>query len=120
MKNLNQFRKNGLDYTIVKSNDKVALYLLGDIIAPDGYEVVRIYKMRSHKAFGVEFDESEKISSNDQFRKDGSGAFRTLDNALLHFDKLTNRLVRPDNVLQQIDSDKELIPECQTVGENAS
>jgi hypothetical protein len=37
--------------------------------------------MRPHKAFGIDFEESEKITSNDQFLTDGSGAFRSLDNA---------------------------------------
>ena len=62
-----QFRKNGLDYTLLKRNDKIALFQLGLSAYPDGYEVCRIYIMRKHKAFGVDFEESEIITSNDQF-----------------------------------------------------
>jgi len=83
------FRKNGIDYTLIKRTDKIALFQLGLTSDPDGYEVSRIYRMRKHKAFGVEFEESEKISSNDQFFRDGSGSFRRLSNALRHFDKLS-------------------------------
>ena len=74
-----QFRNNGLDYTLLKRTDKVALFQLGLSPDPDGYEVCRIYIMRPHKAFGVDFEESEIITSNDQFLTDGSGAFRSLD-----------------------------------------
>lgn len=99
-----QFRKNSLDYTLLKRTDKVALFQLGFLPDQDGYEVCRIYVMRKHKAFGVDFEESEIITSNDQFLTDGSGAFRSLDDALKHFDKLSNKLVRHDNVdsIQQI------------------
>ena len=113
------FAKNGLNYTLIKRNDKVALFRLGPAEYPDGYEVCRIYVMRRHKAFGIDFEESEKISSNDQFMTDGSGSFRTLDGALRHFDKLTAPFVRPINVLSESPSDSELIPECQAVGDNA-
>ena len=40
------FSKNGLDYTLIKRNDKVALFRLGPEFCPDGYEVSRIYVMR--------------------------------------------------------------------------
>jgi hypothetical protein len=115
-----QFRKNGLDYTLLKRTDKVALSQLGHLPDPDGYEVCRIYIMRPHKAFGIDFEESEIITSNDQFITDGSGAFKHLDNALKHFDKLSNKLVRHDNVDDLSTSDTELIAECQAVGDNAS
>lgn len=75
------FSKNGLEYTLMKRSDKIALFQLGPTEYPDGYEVCRIYIMRPHKAFGVDFEESGVISTNDQFFKDGSGAFRCLDNA---------------------------------------
>lgn len=113
------FSKNGLDYTLLKRTDKIALFQLGPSIAPDGYEVCRIYVMRPHKAFGVDFEESEKISSNDQFMADGSGSFRTLDNALRHFDKMSLKFVREANVEAMSPSDAELIVECQPVGDNA-
>jgi hypothetical protein len=102
-----QFRKNGLDYTLHKRNDKIALFQLGLSAYPDGYEVCRIYIMRKHKAFEVDFEESEIISSNDQFCKDGSGSFRSLDDALKHFDKLSNKFVRHENVDDLSSSDIE-------------
>jgi len=110
-----EFRKNGLDYILLKRTDKIALFQLGHLPDPDGYEVCRIYIMRPHKAFGVDFEESEIITSNDQFLTDGSGAFRNLDNALRHFDKLSNKFVRQDYVYDLSPSDTELILERQAV-----
>ena len=79
MKTLKEhFRKNGLNYTLLKRTDKIALFQLGHLPDPDGYEVCRIYIMRPHKAFGVDFEESEIITSNDQFLTDESGSFRSL------------------------------------------
>jgi len=54
-----EFRKNGLDYTLLKRTDKIALFQLGHLPDPDGYEVCRIYIMRPHKAFGVDFEEQK-------------------------------------------------------------
>ena len=76
--------------------------------------------MRPHKAFGVDFEKSEILSSNDQFITDCSGSFRSLDKALRHFDKLTKQLVRPVNIDDLNPSDTELIVECQPVRDNAS
>jgi len=115
-----EFRKNGLDYTLLKRTDKIALFQLGYLPEPDGYEVCRIYIMRPHKAFGVDFEESEIITSNDQFFADGSGAFRSLDNALKHYDKLTKKFVRHLTVESKSPSDTELIVVCQPVGDNAN
>ena len=109
------FRKNGLDYTLLKRNDKVALFLLGPAVYPDGFEVSRIYIMKSHKAFGVEFEETEKISTNDQFITDGSGAFRDINNALKHFDKLTAKLEHQFNVTPKMAVNTEVIVECQAI-----
>ena len=114
-----EFRKNGLDYTLIKRTDKIALFQLGFLPDPDGYEVCRIYIMRPHKAFGVDFEESEVISTNDQFFTDGSGAFRSLDNALKHYDKLLKKILRHVTVESKNPSDTELIVECQPVGDNA-
>jgi hypothetical protein len=113
------FSKNGLDYTLMKRTDKIALFQLGPSIAPDGYEVCRMYIMRPHKAFGVDFEESEIISSNDQFMTDGSGSFRNLDNAFRHFDKMSLKFVRDNNVEAESHSGTELIVECQPVVDNA-
>jgi len=115
-----EFRKNGLDYTLIKRTDKIALFQLGHLPDPDCYEVCRIYIMRPHKAFGVDFEESEVISTNDQFYADGSGAFRSLENALKHYDKLSGKFVRQEYVVPENDSDTPVIDEYQAVKDNAS
>ncbi|HEY5525361.1 MAG TPA: hypothetical protein VIK26_08510 [Clostridium sp.] len=75
--------------------------------------------MHKRKAFGVNFEESEIISSNDQFIRDGGGSFRNLDNALRYFDKLSNKFVRMDYVEPESPINTELIAEFQPVGDNA-
>jgi len=37
------FSKNGLDYTLIKRNEKIALFCLEPELYPDRYEVCRIY-----------------------------------------------------------------------------
>lgn len=113
------FNKNGLEYTLMDRNDKVALFRLGSAISPDGYEVSRIHIMRAHKAFGVDFEESELLPNNDEFFSDGSGSFKELSDALKYFNKLSHKLVREENVDDLDALDDELIAECQTVGDNA-
>ena len=114
MKKLKEhFSKNGLDYTLIKRNDKVALFRLGPEFCPDGYEVSRIYVMKPHKAFGVEFEESEVITNNSQFLFDGSGSFRDYNKALKHFDKLTASVLRQQYVDDISHSDNEVIAEYQ-------
>ena len=71
--------------------------------------------MKPHKAFGVEFEGSEKISSNSQFMPDGSGSFRELGDALKHFDKLTASVLRQQYVDEISPSESEVIAECQVV-----
>ena len=75
--------------------------------------------MRPHKAFGIDFEEAEVISTNDQFLSDGSGSFRNLVNAMKHYDKLTNKLIRKEYVVTESSSNTELILEYQAVGNNA-
>jgi hypothetical protein len=75
--------------------------------------------MRPHKAFGVNFEEAEVITSNNQFFSDGSGAFRSLNNALKHYDKLLKKFVSPFTVQAESPSDTPVIAECQTDGDNA-
>jgi hypothetical protein len=50
-----QFRKNGLDYTLLKRTDKIALFQLGPSLYPDGYEVCRIYLMRPLQIVFIKF-----------------------------------------------------------------
>ena len=58
-------------------------------------------------------------TTNDQFFADGSGAFRSLENALKHYDKLLNRFVRHVTDVPEIDSDTPVMGEYQTGGDNA-
>ena len=58
------------------------------------YEVARIYIRPAHTAVGVDFEEAEVLTSNDQFYYDGSGAFIKKDNAMKHFLKLSEKLHR--------------------------
>ncbi len=113
------FRKNGLDYTLLKRDKKIELFQLGLLSDTVGYEVSRILIMRPHKAFGVDFEEAEIITSNDQFHSDGNGAFRSLENALKHYDRLAAKFVRQDYIVPESLPDSELIAECQAVGDNA-
>ena len=106
-----QFRKNDLYYTLVCRNNKVALFETRQEANSDlcHYEVARIYIKPAHTAVGVDFEEAEVITSNDQFFRDGSGAFRSLENALKHYDKLLKKFVRHEYVVPENDSDTELI-----------
>jgi hypothetical protein len=65
--------KSQIVLTLIKRTDKIALFQFGSSSDPDGYEVYSISIMRPHKAFGHYFEESEVITSNDQFLSDGSG-----------------------------------------------
>ena len=88
------FRKNDLFYTLIYRDDKVAMYATRqdeDQIRCH-YEVARIYIRPAHTAVGVDFEETEVLTSNDDFFYDGSGAFIKKDNAMKHFLKLSNKL----------------------------
>ena len=72
-----KFRKNDLLYTLICRNDKVALFETRqdeDMIRCH-YEVARIYIRPAHNAIGLDFEEAEVLTSNDQSYYDGSGAF---------------------------------------------
>jgi hypothetical protein len=88
------FRKNDLYYTLICRNDKVAMYETrqDEDMARCHYEVARIYIRPAHTAVGVDFEETEVLTSNDDFFYDGSGAFIKKDHAMNHFLKLSNKL----------------------------
>ena len=91
-----KFRKNDLFYTLICRNDKVAMYETRqeeDSVLCH-YEVARVYVKPAHTAIGVDFEEAEVLTSNDQFYYDGSGAFIKKDNAMKHFLKLSAKLHR--------------------------
>jgi hypothetical protein len=66
-----QFRMNGLPYTLIKRNDKVALYGIGGTYANENlhWEVEIIY-IRKDK-----YGEREHIAKNDDFGRDRSRCF---------------------------------------------
>jgi hypothetical protein len=90
------FRKNDLYYTLICRNDKVALFETRqeEDQVRCHYEVARIYIRPAHTAVGVDFEEAEVITNNDDFGYDGSGAFIKRDSAMKHYLKLSDKLHR--------------------------
>jgi hypothetical protein len=101
------FRKNDLYYTLICRNDKVAMYETRQDKNSSRchYEVARIYIRPAHKAFGVDFEEAEVLTSNDQFFYDGSGAFIKKDNAMKHFLQLSKEFYRGVKQPNRLDTD---------------
>jgi hypothetical protein len=89
--------KNDLFYTLICRNNRVAIYETRqekDMVRCHYEEVARIYIRPAHTAFGVDFEETVVLTSNDQFYYDGSGAFIKKNNAMKHFLKLSKELDR--------------------------
>jgi len=82
------FRLNGLPYTLLKRNDKVALYGIGGEFTDEilHWEVDIIY-IRKDK-----YGEREHIAKNDDFGRDRSRCFMNEKLALVYYDKLTSDL----------------------------
>lgn len=83
-----QFRINGLPYTLIKRNDKVALYGIGGEFTDKilHWEVDIIYIRRD------KYGEREHIAKNDDFGRDRSRCFMNEKLALEYYDKLTSDL----------------------------
>ena len=83
-----QFNMNGLPYTLIKRNDKVALYGIGSEFTDKilHWEVDIIY-IRKDK-----YGEREHIAKNDDFGRDRSRCFMNEALALEYYDKLTSDL----------------------------
>jgi hypothetical protein len=79
---------NGLPYTLIKRNDKVALYGIGGEFTDKilHWEVDIIY-IRKDK-----YGEREHIAKNDDFGRDRSRCFMNERLALEYYDKLTSDL----------------------------
>jgi len=90
------FRLNGLPYTLLKRNDKVALYGIGGEFTDDiiHYEVDIIYIRND------QYGEREHIATNDTFGRDRSRCFNNEIDALKYFDKLTEELMTERNLSQ--------------------
>lgn len=89
-----QFRKNGLPYTLIKRNDVVALYGVGGTFTDKilHYEVCQIHQQHERVFKGVQFEAGEALPSNEQFGRDGSRAIVNREEALTYFDELTTTL----------------------------
>jgi hypothetical protein len=83
-----QFNMNGLPYTLIKRNDKVALYGIGgEFIDKILHWEVDIIYIRKDK-----YGERELIAKNDDFGRDRSRCFMNEKLALEYYDKLTSNL----------------------------
>jgi hypothetical protein len=79
---------NGLPYTLIKRNDKVALYGIGGEFTDKilHWEVDIIYSRKD------KYGEREHIAKNDDFGRDRSRCFMDEKLALEYYDKLTSDL----------------------------
>jgi hypothetical protein len=104
------FRKNGLNYTLLKRNDKVALFELD--FGVSGYEVSRIHHQPESVICGRTIEAGEVLASNEVFGSEGSKAFSSSGKkrAETYFDALTASLNLPDPSDTLRDSD-EISPE---------
>lgn len=105
-----QFRMNDLPYTLIKRNDKVALYGIGGEYTDKilHWEVDIIY-IRKDK-----YGEREHIAKNDDFGRDRSRCYMNETLALEYYDKLTLDLSQ--GVVKSIaggDQNKKVILEYQ-------
>jgi len=82
------FSLNGLPYTLIKRNDKVALYGIGgentDKILHWEVDIIYIRK--------DQYEEREHIADNEQFGRDRSRCFMSKKLALDYYDILTTKL----------------------------
>jgi hypothetical protein len=83
-----KFSMNGLPYTLIQRNDKVALYGIGgEFIDKILHWEVDIIYIRKDK-----YGEREHIAKNDDFGRDRSRCFMNEKLALEYFKKLTSIL----------------------------
>jgi len=97
MKTLNEhFRLNCLPYTLLKRNDKVALYGIGGEFTDEilHWEMDIIYIRKD------QYGEREHIATNDTFGRDRSRCFNNELKAQEYFDKLTSELENEQNLSQ--------------------
>jgi hypothetical protein len=106
------FRLNSLPYTLLKRNDKVALYGIGGEFTDKilHWEVDIIY-IRKDK-----YGEREHIAKNDDFGRDRSRCFMNEKLALEYYDKLTSDLSQGvPKVIAGVDQNATVIEEYQMV-----
>ena len=80
-----RFKLNGLQYTLLKRNELVAICGIGGTYTnePRHFEVSKIY-IRNDQ-YGIR----ESLPSNEQFGRDLSRSFNDYESALRYFDELT-------------------------------
>ncbi len=93
-----KFRLNGLPYTLLKRNEKVALCGIGSTCTDEilHYEVDVIYIRKDR------FGEREHIAKNDDFGRDRSRCYKRKDLADKYFDQLTTKLMNGRNLSQGV------------------
>ena len=93
-----QFRLNSLPYTLLKRNDKVALYGIGGEFTDEilHWEVDIIYIRND------QYGEREHIATNDTFGRDRSRCFSKEATALKYYDELTAELIKERNLSQGV------------------
>jgi len=119
MKELKQsFRLNGLQYTLIKRNDYVALYgMQGEYTDKFiAYEVDVIYIRKD------QYGEREHIAKNSEFGRDRSRCYNNMDRALNYYDELSATLRKERNLSQGVvkvvagvEQKAEVIPEYKGV-----
>jgi hypothetical protein len=105
-----QYRMKELLYTLIKRNDKVALYGIGSHYTDKilHYEVDIIY-IRIDR-----FGEREHIADNALFGRDRSRCFPNEKSALAYYNKLYVKLLqRVPKVVTGVGENPEVIPEYQ-------
>jgi hypothetical protein len=105
-----QFRMNGLPYTLIKRNDKVALYGIGGDYTDKirHWEVDKIY-IRKDK-----YGKREHIADNEQFGRDRSRCFMSEKLALEYYESLTAKLYQGvPKVVSGVDQNIKVIVEYQ-------
>ncbi len=87
------FRKNDLQYTLIKRNELVAMYGVGGTYTNKiiHYEVCKIMFNKEHIMQGNLIPAGESIPGNERFGTEGSHAYTARDYkiALEYFDELT-------------------------------
>ena len=117
MKQLKEsLRRQGLQYTLIKRNEYVALYgIVGEYTdKPISYEVDIIYIRND------QFEEREGIATNEVFGRDRSRCYNDEQKALKYYDDLTATLRKERNPSQGVakaiagvEQNEEVIPEYQ-------
>ena len=99
MKQLKEsFRLNGLQYTLIKRNEYVALYGIAGEYTDKilHYEVSIIYIRKD------QYGERERIAKNDDFGRDRSRCYNNKDIALKYYDDLSATLKKERNLSQGV------------------